>query len=193
MYSEVAINKLISQIGWSGALAPSLPIEIDASAFISESGRTFESFHSLVNLENIYYSVSEKSTSEGPFNLYLQEVSKNAVLSVLSKIMDQSKGYDDSIDYDQVIITKKHLFIEAIGYSVACQMIELFLSTNRKNFVERNAKEAVARMKLDLEGARNDRGYKVATGLKDHLNKSIRKASNIIFPVVATVDSKPVW
>lgn len=193
MYSEVAISELIKQIGWSDVLSSGLPISIDSDSFKSESGRTFESFHSMVNLENIYYSVSANAMQKEPFNEYLKEVLKNNVLSVLNKIMNQSNDYIDTFDYDSTIITKKHLFVEAIGYSVACQMVEMFLSTNRKNFVERNAKDSVARLKMDLEGVKNERGFKIAYGLKDNLKFSINRASDIIFPNRAIVDSKPVW
>lgn len=193
MYSEVAINELVKQIGWSDVLSSGLPISIDSNLLGSESGRTFESFHPLVNLENVFYSVPEKLMDEDKFNTYLIEVAKNNVLSALSTVMNQSVGYKDSVNYDNVIIDKKSLFIEVIGYSVACQMIELFLSTTRKNFSERNSKDAVMRLKMDLEGAKNERGYKIATGMKDRLNKSISKARNIIFPIVATVDSRPIW
>lgn len=62
-------------------------------------------------------------------------------------------------------------------------MIELFISTTRSNFVERNAKFAYQNLKIELEGARNERGYRVATGLKDKLNQSIKRASEIIFPI----------
>lgn len=193
MYSEVAINELVKQIGWSDVLSSGLPISIDSSLLGSEPGRTFESFHSLVTLENVFHSVPEKLMEEDKFNAYLEEVAKNNVLSALNKVMNQSTGYIDSVNYDDVIIAKKHLFIEIIGYSVACQMIELFLSTSRKNFSERNSKDAVMRLKMDLEGAKNERGYKIATGMKDHLNKSISKARKIIFPIVATVESRKIW
>lgn len=193
MYSEVAINTLIKQIGWSDVLSSGLPISIDEDLKISESGRTFESFHPLVNLENIYASVPEKITEEEKFNSFLEEVAKNNVLSVISKIMNQNVNYIDSFDYDGIIDAKKHLFIESIGYSVACQMVELFLSTNRRNFFERNAKDAVVRLKMDLEGAKNERGHKIAYGLKDQLRFAINNASDIIFPQQAIVDSKPIW
>lgn len=193
MYSEVAINILNKRIGWSDVLSSGLPIPIDSDLKESESGRTFESFHSMVTLENIFYSVSEKITDETGFNSFLKEVKNNNVLSVLNKIMNQNEDYKDSFDYDDTINTKKHLFDEAIGYSVACQMVELFLSTNRKNFIERNAKDAVMRLKIDLEGAKNERGHKIAYGLKDHLRFSINNATKIIFPKRPIVDSKPIW
>src|SRR5690606_28691493 len=88
----------------------------------------------------------------------------------------------DSQDYDSVISEKRHLFDEPIGYAVACQMIELFISTTRSNFVERNAKFAYQNLKIELEGAKNERGFRVATGLKDKLNYSIKRATEIIFP-----------
>lgn len=193
MYSELAINTLLKQIGWSDVLSSGLPISIDEDLKFSESGRIFESFHPLVNLENIYASVLEKLTEEEKFNSYLVETAKNNVLSVLNKIMNQNVNYIDSFDYDAIIEAKKNLFVEAIGYSVACQMVELFLSTSRKNFFERNAKDAVVRLKMDLEGAKNERGHKIAYGLKDQLRFAVNNASDIIFPQHAVVDSKRIW
>lgn len=193
MYSEIAINTLIKQIGWSDVQSSGLPITIDSELFKSESGRTFESFHSLINLPNLFYAVNESIITDGLFEDYLIELSKNNVLNVLNKIMKQSISYIDSFNYDELIITKKHLFVESIGYSVACQLIELFLSTNRKNFFERNAKDAVIRLKMDLEGAKNERGHKIAYGLKDQLRFSINNATDIIFPQHPIVDSKPIW
>lgn len=193
MYSEIAINTLIKQIGWSDVLSSGLPIDIDSELLDSQSGRTFESFHALVNLENVFASVSESILKETMFNNYLKEITKNSVLNVLNKVMNQSVDYIDSFNYDEIIITKKHLFIEAIGYSVACQLIELFLSTNRKNFFERNIKDSVMRLKIDLEGAKNERGHKIAYGLKDQLRFSINNATEVIFPQHPIVDSKPIW
>lgn len=193
MYSEVAINTLLKQIGWSDVLSSGLPISIEDDLKLSESGRTFESFHPLVDLENIYASVPEIIIDEEKFNAYLKEVAKNNVLNVVNKIMNQNTNYNDSFNYDATIETKKHLFVEAIGYSVVVQMIELFLTTNRRNFFERNAKDAVVRLKMDLEGAKNERGHKIAYGLKDQLRFAVNNASDIIFPQQAIVDSKPIW
>lgn len=193
MYSEVSILELEQRIGWSDVLSSGLPIAINPDLKESKSGRTFESFHPMVNLQNVFSSVQKEIQDETEFNTFLKEIKKNNIASVLNKIMNQNEDYIDSFDYDETIIAKKHLFDEAIGYSVACQMVELFLSTNRENLTARNAKDAVMRLKIDLEGAKNERGHKIAYGLKDHLRFSINNATNIIFPKRPVVDSKQIW
>lgn len=184
----------MNRIGWSDVNSSSdFPITLSANNLTNESGRTFDSFQSLVMPDNVWYAVIDEFTEEDRFNEYLLDVKRQNVIKVLSKIMNQNDLYIDSFDYDLIIETKVHLFDEPIGLSVACQMIELFISTTRKNFNERNAKFAYQNLKIELEGVRNENGYKVALGIKERLALSIRTATDIIFPRKIVVDSKMIW
>ena len=194
MYSQNSIELLTDRVGWADIQeSADFPIELSFENLTKTSGRTFDSFNSLVLPDNVYYAVVEDFTEETRFNDFLFDVKKQNVISVLTKIMNQNDLYCDSFDYDKTIETKAHLFDEPIGLSVACQMIEMFISTTRKNFNERNAKFAFQNLKIELEGVRNENGYKVALGVKDRLNYSIRRASDIIFPRPIVVDSKKIW
>lgn len=183
MYSNASIELLRDRIGWPEILPSGHSITLNEDVKKKNSGRTFDSFHALITPENVYYAFPEVNVTNEDFNKYLLDVKTQAVHLVLTRVMNMNPKYVDSQDYDAVISEKRHLFDEPIGYAVACQMIELFISTARSNFVERNAKFAYQNLKIELEGARNERGYRVATGLKDKLNQSIKRASEIIFPI----------
>lgn len=191
MYSELSIQTLETRIGWSD---PSdLPISISADNKQSDSGRMFNSFHSMVLLSNIYATVPVVNMDENSFNEYLLSVRKQAVLSVLNRIFDQNKEYISTNDYSDTIINRSALFDDAIGYSVAVNMIELFISSGRSNLEERNSKMSYQLLKIELEGAKNENGYPVTKGLLSKLDTSIKRAREIIFPIIPIVTSEPIW
>jgi hypothetical protein len=192
MYSQESIDALETRIGWSD-LSSDLPFELSEENKTADSGKTFNWYHSLLVFDNIYSSVPEVNMEEEDFNEYLSTIRKQAVTSVLSSILDNHVDYDPTKDYSNIITNRPALFDDAIGYSVAIKMIELFISTSRSNSNERSAKMSYQTLKIELEGARNDNGHFVAKGLVYKLDQSIRKAQKIIFPVTRIVTSKPIW
>lgn len=192
MYSQESIDVLINRIGWS-ELSSGLPFDLSDSNKTADSGKTFNWYHSLVLVDAIYAAVPEVNMEAEEFNNYLSEVRKQAVASVLTSILDYHIDYDPTKDYSSILTNRPTLFDDAIGYSVAIKMIELFISTTRSNFQERNAKMAYNTLKIELEGARNDNGHFVAKGIIYKLEQSIKKAQKVIFPYKVVVQNGNAW
>jgi hypothetical protein len=193
MYSNTSISVLIDRIGWSEVQSSDHNLSLSADNKKADSGRTFDNFHGLVTIDNIFSAVPKIGMEIADFNAYLLDLKSQHVRRALTEIMNKSEDYVDSFDYDDTILAKVHLFDDPIGYSVAASMLELFVSTSRSNFRERNSKLAYDKLKIELEGARNDRGIKVAAGIKDKYDVAIKKAQNIIFPFKVPVSSKEIW
>jgi hypothetical protein len=193
MYSTVAISALIDRIGWSEVQSSDYPLVLTADNKKADSGRTFDNFHGLVTIDNIYSALPKIGMAINDFNAYLLDLKGQHSRRVLTDIMNRSGEYVDSFDYDDTILAKVHLFDDPLGYSLAASMIELFIGTSRSNFRERNSKLAYDKLKIELEGARNDRGIKVAAGIKDKYEVAVKEARRIIFPFSIPVTSKPIW
>ncbi|WP_170208086.1 hypothetical protein, partial [Flavobacterium circumlabens] len=181
MYSQESIDALINRIGWSD-LSSGLPFVLSVENLTASSGKKFNWYHSLVLVDNVYAAVPEVEMSELSFNAYLSDIRNQAVLSVLTSILDTYVDYDPATDYSIIITERSTLFDDSIGYSVAIKMIELFISTTRSNFNERSAKMTYQTLKVELEGAKNDNGHFVAKGIVYKLEQSIKKAQKVIFP-----------
>lgn len=192
MYFAAAIQALVERISWSKALEPEYP-ELDEANLTGESGRNFQSFHQLVNVENIYDAVPEVEMEEEAFNKFLSDLREQAVLAVIPEIMDKNIKYDSAKDYTQVIIDNAILFDDAIGFKVCISVLELLIATKRSNLAERNAKLSVSNLKLEIEGFRNDSGILVAKGITQKLEMAIRKATNKLFPKEVIVTSDKIW
>ncbi len=191
MYSNEAIALLEHRIGYK--TSQDVPFLISESNTTATSGRHFEAFHSLVTVSNIYAAVPESQTGEGAFNAWLSDLRRQAVLSVVSSILDKNQDYIETKDYSGDIETFQVLFDDAIGYKVAAMALELYISTERKNFSERNAKLAISSLKLELEGFRNENGHLVAAGVMQKLHDAIQKATRKIFPWEPTIHGDPLW
>lgn len=192
MYSSESISSLVNRIGF-GVTPANFPINVDDEHQTGTSGRTFSYFHKLVNLENLYKTVSDKNMSESDFNAYLAQLKYDSAKAVLSEILNKNIAYLDSFDYSDTIISRPELFEDAFGYSVAISAIEQFISTTRINAEERNSKFAYNILKMDIEGLTDEDGYLRAKGLKFHLYKSIKDTGLILFPKKLVIDKANVW
>jgi hypothetical protein len=193
MYSELSIASLVTRIGWEKPLDTAFAIEIDEEVLSADSERKVNSFHQLVTIENVYAAVPEIDMEVVSFNDFLSSVIKQSVMEVLTAVFDQHTSYDEVVDYSQIIISRPRLFDDAIGYCIAIKMLELFISSGRKNLSDRNAKLSFQSLKLDLEGVRNDGGFYVAKGIKYELKSAITKAQKVIFPLEAIVKNGNSW
>jgi len=191
MYSQEVISSISERIAFSNSLNPDFPVELSDDNSTGTSGRKFESFHQLVTIDNIYASVKEIDMDEELFNEYLKEMKMQTVLEVLPKIFDSNTQYIDATDYSNVITAKASLIDECIGYSMASKVIELLITTQRINSEERSNKLSYSALKIELDGVRNDKGFLVSKGIIYKMNSAIKRTSKIIFPVVATITSKP--
>lgn len=194
MYSESIKDILFSRIGFGTPQENGFSLVIDEANSLGLSGRLFRYFHSLVTIENINGSIDNQTADSAQFNVILLEIKKNAVLEILPLILDKHSDYDPLKDYDLTIESNITLFDDAIGYKVAINCLEMFLSTKRSNFSERNVKLSASNLKLELEGFRNDNGVLVAQGLVQKFNRSIKDARAKIFPFTIKVnDASNNW
>jgi hypothetical protein len=193
MYSDISIETLETRIGWEKSLDTDFAIELDEEVLTADSRRKVNSFHQLVTVDNVYAAVQQIDMEAEDFNGFLSSVRKQSVEEVLTLIFDEHTSYDDNVDYSNLITTKPRLFDNAIGYCIVIKMLELFISSSRSNFSERNAKLSFTNLKLELEGVKNDKGFYVAKGIEYKFRTAITKAQKVIFPLEAIVDSKPIW
>ena len=193
MYSQEIITSLTERIGFGSPQEDGFTLTISEAIQNGDSGRTFKSFHSLVTLENIIAGIEKEQPTTTQFEQILNEYRKGAVLEVLNVIMDQHPDYVANDSYDAIITENIALFDNAIGYKVAVMVIEMFMTTKRKNIVERNAKLAVSNLKLELEGYRNDSGVLVARGLINKFGTAIKLAQNKLFPFKVVVNDGNAW
>ena len=189
MYSPETISTLNSRIGWGIPQDPAFVIELTEAISVGTSNRKFSNFHQLVTIENVYAAIPNANANKEKFEAILLDLRKESVLAVLSLIVDNNDLSEPNTDYSALITANAVLFDDAIGYKCAMMVLELFMSTGRKNFHERNAKLAIGNLKLELEGFRGDTGILQAAGLVQKFEKSIRKATNKLFPRKIIVQS----
>lgn len=193
MYSEETISTLINRIGWEAPLDPASVIVIDTENKKADSGRKVNAFHQLASVENIYAAVAVVDMEMVGFNKFLTSVREQSVIEVLTVILDQHHLYDEAIDYSGIIAQKAKIFDDAIGYSIAMKVLELFISSNRKNLTERNAALSFQTLKIELEGAKNENGHFIARGIVSRREIGIKKAQKILFPDNILIDGTPQW
>lgn len=193
MYSELSIATLKSRIGWEKPLDTAFAIEIDQEVLSASSDRKVNSFHQLATLENLYAAVQQVEMEAEYFNGFLSSLREQCVKEVMTAILDQNELYDNLVDYSSIIISRASLFDDAIGYCIAIKALELFISSSRSNFLERNAKLSFQSLKIELEGVRNDGGFFVAKGINYKMERAIQKAQKILFSNPIIIDGTPQW
>ena len=193
MYTPESIAVLVDRIGWRQCIDTSLPITVDEENLIATSGRDVASFHSLATVENLHSAIVEVNMDSVTFNERLASFRKQAVLEVVTSILDHSELYEFDFDYSELIIKKAAIFDNAIGYTIAAKALELFITTSRKNLTERNASLSFQILKVELEGAKNDRGHFIAKGIVYKKEMAIQKAQEIIFPNPILIIGDSQW
>jgi len=191
MYSTDSIEALELRIGFG--VPNGVSISVDASNQTGTSGRTISGFHKLATIKNLYETVEVVDMVGPSFNSYLAQLKTDAVKAVLVRILNQNNKYLDSEDYSGTIISKAELFDEAVGYAMAISAIEQFISTTRKNSTVRSLEGSYKMLKIELEGAKNNKGAVVAVGLRNKLTTSIKTCSDSIFPNPLKITSKQIW
>ena len=68
------------------------------------------------------------------------------------------------------------------------------MSTERSNFLERNAKLSISNLKLEINGFRNDNGHVIARGLIYDLKEALKLARYKLFPTEIIINApKYIW
>lgn len=193
MYSELAISTIAERIKWNASLDSAFAVQLSDTNKKGVSGKHFQSFHNLVSIENMYAAVPKIDMESAAFNAFLTDMRLQATLQALNDIMETNESYDPENDYTNVLISNAALFDNAVGYKVAINVLEMFLSTIRSNLPERNAKLSASNLKLELKGFRNDNGHVVADGLEAFYQLAIDKAGKKLFPLKAIVQNGKPW
>lgn len=193
MYSEVAIATLTDRIKWNASLDSGFTLALSSGNATGISGKHFQSFHNLVSIDAIYASVPDVAMGEEAFNALLSDIRNQAVLQTLNDVLERHEKYVATTDYSEILINNAALFDNAIGYKVCISALEMFLSTQRSNLPERNAKLSASNLKLELEGFTNENGNIVARGIKYYYENAVKKASQKIFPFEIVIKSEKYW
>ena len=190
-YNVSAIQVLEDRIGFGSDAA----IDIDIVDLLQNgsSSRLYSYYHKLVSLENLYATVTPIDMDVTDFEAYLQQLVVDSVRASLTLVLDQHSRYVAENDYSDLITQKPQLFDDVIGYTLAKQGLEQMVATTRLNNEQRNANLSYQKLKVELEGITNDRGLIISKGLQGKLNKAVRKAQRVIFPIKPGINSKSVW
>lgn len=193
MWDLESIQSLVDRIGFALPINSDFPITISGEVVLSNSGRDVNSFHQLATVENLYSAVSQINMAELDFNNYLQRIKTQSVKQALTDIISKDSRSDLAFDYSNSIITNPYIFDDVIGYTIAVKCLELFISSSRKNLLERNAKLAISNLKVELEGMKTESGVTVAQGIKRERSYAIKKAKDVLFPFLIPIDGTPQW
>jgi hypothetical protein len=193
MHSQEALDILNNRVGWDKPLDANSGVVLNSTALTAVSKRKFNSFHQLCTVENIYAAVAVVDMGMEEFNAYVNLVRSQAVEIVLNESLEKNPEYNYKRDYSETLINRASIFDEALGYTVAIQMLELFVSTNRRNLIERNAFLSYQNLKIELEGAKNEAGFYVARGIILKRHKAMLDISKVIFNGPATITGSNGW
>jgi len=193
MYSELAISTIAERIKWNASLDSAFAVELSEDNKKGTSGKHFQSFHNLVSIDNMYAAVPEIGMDAEKFNTLLTDMRLQATLQALNDVLETNESYDPANDYSGVLISNAALFDNAVGFKVAINVLEMFLSTVRSNLPERNTKLSASNLKLELKGFKNENGHVVATGIETFYQLAVKKAVNKLFPVKPIVQNGKLW
>lgn len=193
MYSPESIQTLVERIGFYKKVDSNLSFTLSPEVILATSFRYVNSFHQLAIVENIYSAVPEINMVDLDFNEYLQEIKTQSVHEVLTLVLNRDVSYQLNDDYSETITGNPEIFDDAIGYTIAIKCLELFVSTSRKNLAERNAKLSIERLKVELEGLKNENGKVIVNGLRRERYFAVKQAKDIIFPKKIIVDGTSMW
>lgn len=193
MYSPESIQALVERIGFYKRVDSTLSFVLSPEVVLATSNRYVNSFHQLAIVENIYSAVPQINMADVDFNEYLQEIKTQSVNEVLTLILNRDTSYQLNTDYSETITGNPEIFDDAIGYTIAVKCLELFVSTSRKNFWQRNADLAVEKLKVELEGVKTENGKTIVSGINQKRYYAIKQAKSIIFPKRIIVDGTSMW
>ena len=193
MYSQDSKDLLIERIGWCETDNSSGLVLVDSVNQAATSGRYVNSFHQLGSINNIYSAVPTVNMDPVEFNALLTSIRKQSVEKVLSNVIDQHVLNDPLVDYSSIIEQRPRIFDDAIGMTIAISVLEIFVSSSRKNLQERSANLAYQNLKIELEGAKNKEGNTVLIGIIAKRDQEITKAQKIIFRNPIIIEGESLW
>jgi len=193
MYSIESKEILVNRVGWYPAIQPSTIVLTDENTE-SVSGRYFNGFNSLVTVENVFASLSNKDATNETLQVELERLKSEGVSDVLGKVFDTNTlaaypvlnnviSLNYALDYSNVILDFQQVFDEAIGYSVAVKTMEMIATTIRSNRTTVSNIISLDLLYQQLEGSFTQEGRLVSQGARAMYAEAIGKVINVLFPV----------
>lgn len=195
MYSNLALQTIVDRIAWKAPF-DSTEIILSSANLTGYSGRSFDTFHEIVTVENIKDTIRNTDISNDDFNTVLYDLKRQGVLKVFNQVFDENErayfsenylGIRSDIsgtDYSDLIIRRKQVFDNAYGLQVAINVLEIQKTTSRSNLNERAMKEFL-NIQYELDGYFNGEGVLISKGLYAKRNDAIQKVIDILFPKAA--------
>lgn len=192
MYDTNSITALSNTVGFGTSVKAN--VNLDAANSVGSSGMMFNSYHKLVTVDNMLATFKEEiSKYSAKVNSELLQIRTDAAKRVLVDVLDSHIDFDDSVDYSSIITTKLNLLRRPFGFAVAITCLELMMSSGRFNVEERTIRQTYAYLKLELEGAKNERGHRVSSGITGKYWGSVKAARKVIFQIKPEVQDGGNW
>ena len=191
MYSTETITNIANLVGFGSSAG--VDVVVTEQNRIGTSLRTFPSFHRSVTLKNIFETIEEEFLDEDDFNEFLELSKTDAALNTLVTVIDTNPKYQSDFDYSGIIQDHLSVFQEAIGLSLAASMLEMMMTTTRSNIAQRTASLSYSKLKIELDGAKNEPGHVLTFGLRSKFRKTCNEISEIIFPTEPEIQSSNTW
>lgn len=182
MYSETSISLLSNRIKWRAPLEAEYANILENDIKASDTDKAFQDVHKTVTIHNIHGTQPDSDISNADFNVYLRRMMRICANKVLEDVFSLNKRAVVSVDYDSMINDNIEVFDEPLKLYMAIQTIQLIISTTRSNLDERILKLSYNKLKVELEGAKNENGKIVSVGLFYLYSKSINNVIDILFP-----------
>ena len=174
MFSETNIQDIKDRLGWS-EFEKELYVDKLSTANLSKtSGLTFNNFHKLVTLENIFMCQPDKDITDNRFNSYLEELLDNVIREILTEVFVLDSRAEKNKDYTTVIssMVSGGIFDRCVGYCHAVKVLELFTATTRSNRIETIAGHNYANLMSELKGYSTKDGVLVSKGLLSYCEEN---------------------
>lgn len=158
---------LKNRLGWSDPLEAGSIIVLDADNKTSDSGRFYQEEHSAITLEIIKDLMEPITDDMTIFNTYLRAQSKKAVTQVITDVFHGHFIADARVN--------EHIeaFDTAISKRMAVIIMEMIITSTRKNETERITKEFANKIFYDLNGRPGSDDFNELIGIKQRYEQEI--------------------
>ncbi|CAL2077678.1 conserved protein of unknown function [Tenacibaculum sp. 190524A02b] len=180
MYSESSIELLYNRIKWHAPFDKELANVLEEDLKAKPLSKCYQHAHKLVTISNIHAIQPEENISKEKFNQYLRQLVSSCVYKILEDVFDSE--VDSKENYDLLVSNNPSLFDESLKHYMTIQVIQLMITTNRRNSEERLLKSSYPKLKVELDGTKNENGKVLSVGVNYLYSKSIKNIKNKLFP-----------
>lgn len=182
MFTENSIELLTNRIKWRKPLGGKYATILISEITARDIDKAFQDVHKLVTIENIHDTQENVNITNEQFNELLKRMQRIAINRVLEDVFTNNERADFKKIYDVVITERASVFDKSIKLALGVQVLEQLITTTRLNINERLKKQSYSKLKVELEGAKNESGRTVSVGLNYRYQKSIQDVIDILFP-----------